>query len=276
MLVSWPYRESDTFYQRLDPRSRILFSILTMLSLTLFQVWDLRLLAVYGAAGVVQFLLSGVTLKESRTLWGIMLFVAASLTLLTFFTGKGGNEAFVDTTIWWSSPWLTLSAERVSFAISQFVRIAIVVLLFAPLPYTLHPARYGLVFRKFGVPDRFAVATDLAFRFVPNLAQDFATTMDAQKARGYELDRAVGLWRALRNLAPLLVPVTIGTILKGEDVIDALDLRAFGSGPRTWYRELKFRFVDAAVIFVSVGQFVALGLAVGLDPRVGRLWVPFA
>ncbi len=274
MLVSWPYRERDTFYQRLDPRSRILFSFLGMLSLTLFQVWDLRILAIYGAAGGIQLRLSRVTLRESRTLWSILLFVAASLTLLTLVTGKGGGDSFVDSHLLWQSPWLTLSVERLTFAVSQFVRIGIVVLLFAPLPYTLHPARYGLVFHKFGVGDKFAVATDLAFRFVPNLAQDFETTMEAQKARGYELDRAGGLWRALRNLAPLLVPVTIGTILKGEDVIDALDLRAFGSGPRTWYRELHFRAVDWIVSIVAVGQFVTLGLAVGLNTDVGRLWVP--
>src|SRR6185503_9315941 len=120
---------------------------------------------------------------------------------------------------------LTISSERLAFAISQFVRLVSMVLLVSVFPYTIHPARYGVTFKGLGMSDKFAVATDLAFRFVPSLTQDFATTMDAQKARGYELERAGGLIRALRNLAPLLVPVTIGAILKGEELIDAMDLR---------------------------------------------------
>lgn len=54
--------------------------------------------------------------------------------------------------------------------------------------------------RRLGVPDKVAFATDLAFRFAPTLAQDFSTTLDAQKACGYEPERKGELVRQMRNM----------------------------------------------------------------------------
>jgi energy-coupling factor transport system permease protein len=129
-----------------------------------------------------------------------------------------------------------------------------------------------VTFRRLGLPDNVACALDLAVRFVPSLASDFTTTLDAQRARGYELERAGGLLKAIRNLAPLIVPITIGAIIKGEDVIDAMNLHAFGTGPRTWLQQLRYGWRDYLVIVVSVGLLlgaIALRLA-----GMGGLWVP--
>jgi energy-coupling factor transport system permease protein len=98
------------------------------------------------------------------------------------------------------------------------------------------------------------------------------TTLDAQRARGYELERAGGLLKAIRNLAPLIVPITIGSILKGEDVIDAMNLHAFGTGPRTWLQELHYHTRD--VVLIALGG-VLLGGSILLAVRhQGGLWVP--
>ncbi len=37
----------------------------------------------------------------------------------------------------------------------------------------------------------------------------------------------------VRKMGPIFVPVTIHSIIGSEDIIDAMDLRAFGVGPRT-------------------------------------------
>ena len=58
------------------------------------------------------------------------------------------------------------------------------------------------------------VIIELAFRYVPTLARDFSVTLDAQKARGYEIERVEGgLLTQVRKIAPLIIPVTIGSIL---------------------------------------------------------------
>ena len=72
---------------------------------------------------------------------------------------------------------------------------------------------YGATFRGLGLPDRFAYTMELSFRFIPTLARDLAVTLDAQKARGYELEKVKGgLISKITRIAPLLVPVTMNTI----------------------------------------------------------------
>ena len=112
---------------------------------------------------------------------------------------------------------------------------------------------YGITFRGLGLPDKFAYAMDLTMRFIPTFGRDFQLTMDAQRARGYEIEKLEGgLLAQVRKLAPLIVPVTIHAIIGSEDIIDAMDLRAFGVQPRTWLIELTYRRRDQILIALGV------------------------
>jgi len=85
-------------------------------------------------------------------------------------------------------------------------------------------------------------------RFIPTFGRDFQLTMDAQRARGYELENiSGGLFAQVRKLGPIFVPVTIHAIMGSEDIIDAMDLRAFGIGPRTWLEQLIYHLKRPAV-----------------------------
>jgi energy-coupling factor transport system permease protein len=276
MLIAWKYKERDTWYQRRNPRVRLV--VIFALSLAVIQLWDLRLLLAFFALALAQYLAAGLTWRETRASWIVLLSFISFITLLTFLTGRGGLNVFEDTRILWQGEgwlsWLTISVERIAFAVAQFVRLLTLALLAVVFPYTIHPARYGVIFKGLGASDQVAVATDLAFRFVPSLGNDFATTMDAQKARGYELERAGGLIRALRNLAPLIVPVTIGAVLRGEELVDAMELRAFGTGPRTWTVQLPFDPTDALLLALAVGTLVVVTLLNLFVAPFGGLWVP--
>jgi energy-coupling factor transport system permease protein len=68
------------------------------------------------------------------------------------------------------------------------------------------------------------------------------------------------------------VPVTIHSLIGSEDIIDAMDLRAFGVGPRTWLEELHYRRRDRILIGFGL---VILVTSVGLSLLgVGKFWVP--
>ena len=109
-----------------------------------------------------------------------------------------------------------------------------------------------------GLPDKIAYAMDLTMRFIPTFGRDFQLTMDAQRARGYELEKiSGGLIEQVRKLGPIIVPVTIHAIIGSEDIIDAMDLRAFGIGPRTWLEELHYSRRDYILIAIGVVILVA-------------------
>jgi energy-coupling factor transport system permease protein len=285
MLIAWRYRERNTLIQRLDPRARIIFMLAFLFSI--IQFWDLRIMLLFLGVAALEYGLARLTWRETRRVWILVSFIIFFMTTLTFLTGRGGVAYAYHTEhlIYRLGPlslplvgWqlhLDITAEKTMFALSQLVRMYAITTMAIIIPYTIDPSLYGITFRKLGLPDKFAYAMDLSFRFVPTLGRDFSITLDAQRARGYEVEKlSGGLIAQIRRLAPLLVPVTINAIVSAEDIIDAMDLRAFGIGPRSWVRQLTYRRADKLLIAASVLLFaVSTGLAF-MD--IGRLWVPQA
>jgi energy-coupling factor transport system permease protein len=274
MIATWSYKDRDTIIQRLDPRARFIF--VGCASLATVLIWDLRLMLIPFGLALAQLFLARLTWRELRRFWLVVGFLIVFLTLLTLLTGRGGAGVYqVEHPIWRGHVLglpILISAERLAFALTQLVRLFSLAALSIVLLYTIHPASYGITFRRLGLPDNIAFAIDLAFRFVPSLSADFVTTLDAQRARGYELERAGGVFKAIRNLAPLVVPITIGAILKGEDVIDAMNLHAFGAGPRTWTQQLHYHARDFIVI--ALGMALLFGAVALRALGRGGLWVP--
>jgi energy-coupling factor transport system permease protein len=166
-----------------------------------------------------------------------------------------------------------ISAESVSLAATQLMRYLAMATVGFPLAFAVAPSDFGVTFARLGVPEKFAFGIDLTFRFLPSLAADLQTTIDAQRIRGYDAARRGGPLSKLRNAVPVLVPTIVNAVAGAEDTIDAMDLRAFGTGRRTWLRELAFDRTDRLV----VGFFGVLFLAatiVGLAGVTTHLWTP--
>lgn len=281
MIVSWSYKERDTIIQRLDPRARIMFMLCAIFAI--IQTWDLRWLLGWLAVAGTAYVLARLTWGETKRFWLVVLPIITLLVTVTAITGRGGVEAYQVEHIIFEHRLVVpllgerifdISAEQLMYALSQFIRMLCMATFGLLIPFTTHPGEYGITFRGLGMNDKFAVATDLAFRLVPTVGQDFQITLDAQKARGYELERLGGsLIQQIRNLAPLIIPVTIGTIVGGEEIIDAMDLRAFGaSKQRTWVTQLVYEQRD--FILIGAGVSVLLLTTIANIAGYGSLWIP--
>lgn len=292
MLVTWKYRPRETLIQRLDPRARLIFMVCVILAITLAQVWDIRLLLPLFILVLILYLLARIEWRDVRRAWLLISVILVFIIgLNALIAGRGGPMAVLQeaspVVLFQTptfqipfTPWsltVTITVVRAWFALTQFVRLLTMAMLAVPVAYTFDPSMYGVIFRRLGLPDKAAYTMDLAFRFVPTLGRDFGITMDAQRARGYELERGRGgIVERLRRLAPLLVPVTMQAIVAGEEVVDAMDLRAFGTRRRTWMRagELAYRPRDYALI--GLGVMILVG---SLGARVmgfGDFWLPEA
>ena len=284
MLVTWKYKDRGTFIYKLDPRARLIFSMAMMLSL--IQSWDVRVYLVFLIVGLLQFRLARLTWYDVKRAWALLSVVVLVMTVITFLTGRGGagvvrGEQHLLTRIGplplgifgWKLT-LDITAERIMLSLAQMLRMWAISAYALIIPYTIDPALYGVTFRGLGLPDKFAYAMDLSFRFVPSLGRDFTVTMDAQRARGYEVEKlSGGVIAQIRKLAPLIVPITINAIVGAEDIIDAMDLRAFGIGPRTWVRKLKYQKRDLVLIGASVVVYVG-ALLLNFFVWKWQLWVP--
>ena len=267
MLVTWKYRPRNTFIQRLDPRTRFILLACTIFALTIPEIWDYRILIPLFLFSLTQFLMARIEWKDiRRPLFFIFILVFFIVGLNGLLSGRGGPssvndpnspilfQALIPGTTWG----LTVTISKLWFAMSQIIRILTMALPAILIPYTMDPNIYGTTFKQLKASDKVAFTIDLAFRFLPTFARDLTITMDAQRARGYEMDKLKGgLAAKIRKLAPLIIPVTMQSTVTGEEVIDAMDLRAFGTNQRTWLKKLEYQARDYFVIGLGVAIFLA-------------------
>ena len=260
MLVTWKYRPRNTFIQRLDPRTSFIFMACIILALSILEIWDYRIVLPLFLLSLTLFLMARIEWKDiRRALIFIFILVVFIVGLNGLLSGRGGPSSVIDP----NSPvlfnvWMVpVTVSKAWFAINQIVRMLTMALLAIPIPYTIDPNIYGTTFKRMGVSDKVSFTMDLAFRFLPTFARDLTITMDAQRARGYEMDKLKGgLIARIRRLAPLVIPVTMQSTVTGEEVIDAMDLRAFGTAPRTWLKKLKYAPRDYFIIGLGVAIFI--------------------
>jgi len=282
MLVAWRYRKREnSFIQSFDPRAWIIFYACYLFAT--LSSWDVRVLLPFFVIAFFVLATSGVKWYEMRRAFLFIIGFVFFFAILTFLTGRGGTEIYKQehlirefrasfSILGWT-PTLKVTVERSLFALSQLVRVSSVAVMTILIPYSLNPALYGITFKGIGLPDKFAYAMDLTMRFIPTFGRDFQLTMDAQRARGYELEKiSGGLLQQVRKLGPVFVPVTIHAIISSEDIIDAMDLRAFGIGPRTWLDVLTYQKRDR--ILIAVGVVILVSSIVLGFWGYGRLWVP--
>jgi len=283
MLVTWRYRKRKALIQWFDPRAWMIFYGCFLVTTLFF--WDIRFLLPMITISVIVLLTSGLRWREIRRSFLFIVGFILIFTFLTFLTGRGGSEVYQQehiirqfqtpfSILGWT-PTLKITVERLFFAVSQFGRVFGIAIMTILIPFSLNPALYGITFRGIGLPDKIAYAMDLTMRFIPTFGRDFQLTMDAQRARGYELENiSGGLFAQVRKLGPIFVPVTIHAIMGSEDIIDAMDLRAFGIGPRTWLEQLVYHLQDWLLIAFGVLMLVA-GFVLVLK-GYGGFWVPQA
>lgn len=283
MLVAWKFRKRKSIIQSFDPRAWLTFYACFLVSTLAF--WDIRFLLFFFVLALIVLFSSGVRWHEIRRAFLFIIWFLTFFAILTFITGRGGTELYTEEhlirefkapfSIFGWTPTLKITVERAFYAVTQFVRVGSIAIMTVLLPYSLNPALYGITFKGLGLPDKFAYAMDLTMRFIPTFARDFQLTMDAQRARGYELEKlSGGLVEQVRKMGPIFVPVTIHAIIGSEDIIDAMDLRAFGVGPRTWLEVLKRDFKDHVLIWFGVIILIA-SLVLGFM-GYGKFWVPEA
>lgn len=275
MNVAPRYLGRGSWLSRRDPR--LLLVALALFVFAVIQVWDLRILAVLGAIAAIYYRSARIPFRAVRIQWFYVLFfitfVVVVNTLLTGGELRGYTEDELH--VYFRLPLLgtPISAESATYALAQYARFLSMAAFGLPFAYAIAPGDIGPAFARLGVPYKFAYGMELTFRFIPSLAADMQTTIDAQRLRGYEWERRgrtpIG---KLTRTVPLITPVTINAIVGAEDTIDAMDLRGFGTQRRTWLRELAFDRTDRLVL---LGFAALLGVVTALSfSGQTQLWVP--
>ena len=107
-----------------------------------------------------------------------------------------------------------------------------------------------------------AMMMSIALRFIPTLIEETDKIMNAQKARGAQLDTGKMADR-VKALVPVLIPLFISAFRRADELAMAMECRCYHGGEgRTRLKVLKFGALD-----VKCAVVLTLCLAVILSTR---------
>ncbi|MEO8208495.1 MAG: energy-coupling factor transporter transmembrane component T [Chloroflexota bacterium] len=147
---------------------------------------------------------------------------------------------------------IRLTAEAVSAGLAVGARVVAISSVGVVFAQTTDPTRLvDALVQQARAPTRFAYGALAAYQAVPRLAQDLATLRQARRVRGLR-----------RSWHPrLLVGLLVRSIRHADQLALAMDARAFGSGPRTDFRPIRWTVTDLVVAAGGLGVLViVLGL----------------
>lgn len=263
-----------SFLGRRDPRVLIGVPVFTVIVAA--QIKDLRLMVALVAIAFAYYASARIPFRQVRSNWAfVLIFVFIMSGVNGIIVGAQASGVMDTSLTLFTIPVLNVpvTVVSVSYTVNQTLRFLVIAATGFPLAFSIRPGDLAVAFARLGLPSRFAYGIDLTFKFLPTTAARLRETIAAQRLRGYEPERTRNPFKRVLQVRPLMIPVVVNSFVEAEDVVDALDLRGFGTQKRTWLRQLRFGWVDYAV----TGFFALLALSltiVTLSGRMPALWIP--
>lgn len=243
------YFPGTTIVHRLDPRTKILLTIVYIVAL--FVAKSYVSYAVMAAILIACIALSKVNPKNLvRGLKPLLIIIIFTGFLNMFYTsGKVLVEFWI----------FKITQEGIRNAIFMIVRIVMLVMGTFLLTYTTSPialtdALESLLnpLKRIKVPvHELAMMMSIALRFIPTLIEETDKIMSAQKARGADFETGSLAQRA-KALLPLLVPLFVSAFRRADELAIAMECRCYHGGEgRTRMKKLEWARRDILALFLG-------------------------
>ncbi|MVX62818.1 energy-coupling factor transporter transmembrane component T family protein [Clostridium chromiireducens] len=256
------YLPGESFIHKLDPRTKIVLSILFIACLFIINKF-------VGYTVIVGFLLGVILIAKVpfrfifNGLKPIFLLVALTAIMNIFMVrGTEGTEVF-------SIGFLKAYPEGLSIAAFMAIRLILLIIGTSLLTLTTSPIELTDGIEKLLKPigkeiaHELAMMMTIALRFIPTLIDETDKIMKAQKARGADFESG-GIIKKAKSLVPLLVPLFISSFRRADELAMAMEARGYrGGAGRTRMKMLQFSYRDT-IAFIIFGILLIWCLAVRL------------
>lgn len=243
---------AKSLIHKLDPRIKIIITILYIVFA--FIASNPVSLTLVSAVLVVFILLSRVPvkvyLKNLKSILPIILFTAI---INVFYIDKG--RMLVK---WWI---IKITDGGIYQAVFIAVRIILLVMISAVLTYTTTPTSLTDAIERLLSPLKYiklggavhimAMMMTIALRFIPTLIEETDKIMNAQKARGADMESGNFIKR-IKAMLPILIPLLISSFRRAYELAEAMESRCYNGGEgRQRMKQLKLSVLDIAMLSAS-------------------------
>ncbi len=248
------YFPGNTLIHRLDPRTKLIVTILYIVAL--FLAKGLAAYLVLIAALVAYVAISRVRPKALfKGLRPILILIVFTALLNVFYTSGQ---------VLWQWGILKITVEGLWSALFMVLRIVLLICCTFLLTYTTSPIMLtdGLEnllspLKKLKLPiHELAMMMSIALRFIPTLIEETDKIMSAQRARGANFDTGNLMQRA-KALIPILIPLFISAFRRADELAISMECRCYHGGEgRTHLRQLRYRSPD--YLFMVLGLLLCV------------------
>ena len=240
------YFPGNSLAHRLDPRTKILLTVLYIVALFCAK-WFVSY-ALVAALLITGVKVSGVAPKALVRGLKPILFIICFTAILNLFYTPG--EVLV--TFWI----FKITKEGISTAFFMVLRITMLIMGTFLMTYTTSPIALtdGLEtllrpLKKIKVPvHELAMIMSIALRMIPTLIEETDKIMSAQKARGADFETG-SLFQRAKALVPILVPLFISAFRRADELAVAMECRCYhGDAGRTKLHVLHYQMRDYLVL----------------------------
>lgn len=199
-----------------------------------------------GPLGVVLVLtaLSRAWIHLRRILPFLLLLLLFSLVLWTFLYRGAAAGVHLGP--------LRLSKESVLYGLGMGMRLDTMLLVGMIFLSVTRVEEFTAGLNRMGLPFAVCFALSLAFRLVPLFLSEVQTVVEAQRARGLEIDTGT-LFARVRKYVPLLVPTLVLAIRHTDLLSMALEGKGFGAQPgRSSYLQVHMKGRDYGALAVLI------------------------
>lgn len=223
------YCEGNSLLHRLDPRAKIIITILYIVAIFLAKnVFAFALLLLFTVALV---LMSRLSVRVILNGLKPILFIALFTAVINVFFYKGDEPLIAFWIIKIYKEGL-INAGLIVLRILMLLTATSMFLTYTTTPIALTDGMEQLLYplSKIGVPVHdFAMMMTIALRFIPTLIEETEKIMNAQKARGADFSSG-GLVKRARAIVPIIIPLFVSAFRRAGDLATAMECRCYTGG----------------------------------------------
>lgn len=245
------YIPGDSWYYRLDPRTKIIATLLFVIVAFLANSTEGYIItAVYA---LVILLTSGISLKSFyRSVKPIFILILFTFTLNVFFNRQGD--------LMFEFYFIKIYSEGLYRSLIIVFRLILIVLMSSLMTFTTKPNDLtdGLEsvmkpFKLIGIPtSELALMISIALRFIPTLLEEAERIIKAQTSRGADFTDGK-LKDKIVQIISLLVPMFVIAFKRASELADTMEARGYIPGKkRTRLNELKYNLRDFILYFAMI------------------------
>lgn len=251
------YYAADSAIHRMDPRTKILWTIFYMTAL-------------FMCGGAVQYavmvLFTLWLVKKSRVPLSFIVRGLKPIVVIVILTALLNVFMTPGETVLFSKGIFTVTLEGVYMAVKMTVRIILLITASSLLTLTTTPTVLtgGLELllnplKKIGIPIQiFVMMMSIALRFIPTLLEETDKIIKAQMSRGADFESGSPVKR-VKAMIPILIPLFVGAFRRADELAVAMECRCYNcDAERTSYRRYSFGKYDMAALLCAAALCIVL------------------